>query len=182
MTEHDDTITAQTGPSRRRVAQAAGWSVPLVIAAVGAPAAHASTTPPAGFEGLTGSWSAPIIQDGYTKLIFTVTNTGTSRYRLDAFRVEHSVPSSLNRTIVLVAATGYASASNVSDSPDPAKPPYFASVFPATVGFLELEPSQSFGFTVLVSFTTYRVTLQPMPDPDFSQQLPPFQFPSTTAN
>jgi len=75
MTDHDDTPTDSTGPSRRRVAQAAGWSVPLVIAAVGAPAAQASTTPPA-FDGLVGVWSTPEkLVSGITRAFFTITNT-----------------------------------------------------------------------------------------------------------
>lgn len=80
MTDLEDTPTESTGPSRRRVAQAAGWSVPLVVAAVGAPAAQASVTPPAAFEGLTGFWGAVSTVRRVFDTTFTVVNTGTSNY------------------------------------------------------------------------------------------------------
>lgn len=83
MTEHDDTLIDSSGPSRRRVAQAAGWSVPLVVAAVGAPAARASVNPEP-FDGLTGVWTTPVSENGLVRAVFTVTNTSATTQQLNS--------------------------------------------------------------------------------------------------
>ncbi|KQQ05089.1 MULTISPECIES: hypothetical protein [unclassified Rathayibacter] len=82
MTDLEETATESTGLSRRHLAQAAGWSAPLVLAAVCAPAAQASVTPEP-FDGLTGTWSAPeVLGTGIVHAVFTVTNTSQTPQQL----------------------------------------------------------------------------------------------------
>lgn len=79
VTDLEDTTSDASGPSRRRIAQAAGWSVPLVVAAVGAPAAQASTPSAEPFDGLTGTWSTPVRQaDRIGTATFTLINTSST--------------------------------------------------------------------------------------------------------
>lgn len=75
--DSDDAPALAAGPSRRLVAQSFGWSAPLIVAAVSAPAAQASTPPPTAFEGLVGTWSTPVLDGGLVEAEFTVTNTAT---------------------------------------------------------------------------------------------------------
>ncbi|KQQ05576.1 MULTISPECIES: hypothetical protein [unclassified Rathayibacter] len=109
MTDLEETPTESTGPSRRRIAEAAGWSVPLVIAAVGAPAAQASTTPPPAFEGLTGFWGAVSTARQMFDTTFTVVNTGTSNYDFNSMTMFSSnrAQDGHQGALVIMGLSGY---------------------------------------------------------------------------
>lgn len=143
--EHDDATTDQAGPSRRRVAQAAGWSVPLAIAAVGAPSAHASTTPPPPFDRLTGTWSTPeLTQFGLTQAVFTITNTSQETQVFSAVRFVYSTRDDRRSLIVGVDnGGGESQAFNLSGSGKPNAV--------ETYGFSPLDAGQSLRFLCIMN-------------------------------
>lgn len=153
MTEHDDTPPDSTGPSRRRIAQAAGWSVPLVIAAVGAPAAQASVTPPP-YDGLRGTWSTPVMNAfEITQAVLTVTNTSAQPQTFSSLHFTYLTKT--DRTLI-VGASGFTSeASHDYRFPD------FYSVM--AYGDGSLQPGQSIRFQAEMNRTGETVSIESGP-------------------
>lgn len=153
MTEHDDTPTDSTGPSRRRLAQAAGWSVPLVIAAVGAPAAQASVTPQP-FDGLRGTWSTPVMNAfEITQAVFTVTNTSAQP---QSFREMHFTYLTKTDRSLIVGASGFTSVA----SHDYRFPELYSV---AAYGDGSLQPGQSIRFQAEMNRTGETVSIESGP-------------------
>jgi hypothetical protein len=150
MTELDDTPTDSTGPSRRRIAQAAGWSVPLVIAAVGAPAAQASVTP-VPFDGLTGTWSSPVMNSyEITQAVLTITNTSAQPQSLRTLQFVYTTGT--HRSLI-VGAAGFTSES----SHDPRWPELYVVM---AYGDRLLQPGQSIRFQGEMNRTGETVSIE----------------------
>ncbi len=89
--ETTDGSTASSGTTRRTVVKAVAWSVPMMAAAVAAPAAHASAAPPSN-GGLVGVWTSPTYSaDRVAKTTLTVTNTSTRQIELPYMIVRPTV-------------------------------------------------------------------------------------------